>query len=464
MAGRVTLLGAGPGNVGYLTVLGQRRLAEADVVVYDHLVDPDLLTIVAATATLIDVGKRPYEAHISQTEINDLLVEQALAGHQVVRLKAGDPYVFGRGGEEAQYLLARGVDCEVVPGLTSAIAGLAAAGIPVTHRGVATSFHVITAHQQTGQPLNWPVLAKLDGTLIFLMGVAQLPTITAELIKNGRAETTPVAVVQWASQWRQQTGVGTLATIETVVAEQGLGSPALIVVGEVVNLAETLQPRLPLAGRHLLISTTAEAQLGHQLTDAGVSVGHYHMPQTVPVDATLPDWRNPGRLVFTSVRSAEQLLAQLVASGHDLRALAGWQLVATSTLLATRLQTAVGLVVDAVISSAAIAAADWVVGEQQAVTEIAAAKQVIVTCRDHMPRLLSVAVETFDGVVITSRRSLRALLAATTTAQQAELFDLPTYVFGEQLAETVAAAGFTNVQAISSSSALVDKLMEEVSG
>ena len=202
MIGRVTLLGAGPGNPELLTLLGKRRLKEADVVLYDRLINPSLLALVPAQAERIDVGKLPNFHKVKQSVINQLLVDYAQNGKQVVRLKAGDPYVFGRGGEEGQFLREHGVTFDVVPGLTSAITGLAAVGIPITHRDYASSFHVITGHRQAdGRQLDWENIAHQEGTLVFLMGMAALTDICQSLMSHGRQVTTPVAIVQWATQW-----------------------------------------------------------------------------------------------------------------------------------------------------------------------------------------------------------------------------------------------------------------------
>ncbi len=243
MSGFVSLVGAGPGNPELLTVLGQRRLAEADVVVYDRLVNQALLA--PLTAEKIDVGKLPQYHRVSQFQINDLLVTLAEKGKRVVRLKAGDPYVFGRGGEEALYLKEHHVAFEVVPGITSAISGLAAAGIPITHRDFASSFHVIAGHHKAdGTVLDWENIAHQEGTLVFLMGMAELGNIATQLIAHGKAAQTPVAVIQWATYQKQRVVKADLATIESVAKREGIGAPALIVVGAVVQLMSELQQPL----------------------------------------------------------------------------------------------------------------------------------------------------------------------------------------------------------------------------
>ena len=196
--------------------------AEADVIVYDQLVNPSLFMM--SSADKVDVGKMPNHHKFSQYKINELLVELATQGKRVVRLKAGDPYVFGRGGEEAQYLCAHHIDYEVVPGITSAIAGLAAAGIPITHRDMASSFHIITGHRKAnGRQLDWANVAQQEGTLVFLMGMKQLPVIVDELVKNGRPADSAVAIVQWATRWQQRTVTGNLSNIVEIANQAQIG-------------------------------------------------------------------------------------------------------------------------------------------------------------------------------------------------------------------------------------------------
>ncbi|WP_434778303.1 uroporphyrinogen-III C-methyltransferase [Neisseria sp. Ec49-e6-T10] len=239
--GKVWLVGAGPGDVSLITVKGMDCIKYADVLVYDRLVNPELLTFRSETCELINVGKQCDHHPIPQSEINQILVREAKLGKKVTRLKSGDPYVFGRGGEEAEELAKENIPFEVVPGVTSAIGGLAYAGIPVTHRDHASSFHVVTGHLRDGKdPLNWQALAALDGTLVILMGVSNLDYICEQLIKYGRPANTPVGIVMWASRANQRTVTGTLATMAQIAKEQEVKPPALIVVGDVVTLHETL--------------------------------------------------------------------------------------------------------------------------------------------------------------------------------------------------------------------------------
>jgi uroporphyrin-III C-methyltransferase/precorrin-2 dehydrogenase/sirohydrochlorin ferrochelatase len=234
--GRVALVGGGPGDPGLLTLRGRQLLAEADVVIYDRLAPRAVLDDLDPEVVRIDVGKAPDNHPVPQHEINRLLVEHARAGRRVVRLKGGDPYVLGRGGEELAACREAGVDAEVVPGVTSAFAVPAAAGIPVTHRGIAKQVTVASGHEG----LDWASLARLEGTLVLLMGVTLLRRTAEELLAGGKAARTPVAIVESGFSPRQRTTVGTLATIADLAAERGVRSPAVIVVGDVAELAGSL--------------------------------------------------------------------------------------------------------------------------------------------------------------------------------------------------------------------------------
>lgn len=237
--GTVYLVGAGPGDPELITVRGQRLLQAADVVVYDRLVHADLVRMTPSTAKHFFVGKRPGEHTVTQADINALLLTQAREGRVVVRLKGGDPFVFGRGGEEVRRLRAGGVPFEVVPGITSAIGVPAYAGIPVTHRGVSRSFTVVTGHtcSMDDTALDWDHLASVD-TLIILMGLGRLPQIAEQLVEAGRSPETPVAVIQAGTTAEQQVVQGTLRTIGGRVAH--LDPPATVVVGEVARWSAAL--------------------------------------------------------------------------------------------------------------------------------------------------------------------------------------------------------------------------------
>lgn len=242
--GKVYLVGAGPGSPDLITVKAHRLLRLADVILYDRLLDPEILKAAKVDAELIDVGKAAGRHKLSQEEINRLLIDRASGDRIVIRLKGGDPYVFGRGGEEALALEEMGIPFEVVPGVTSAISVPALSGIPVTHRKVATSFTVITGHEEPGKdnPIDWETLSKIGGTIVVLMGVGRLKENTALLLKGGRSPATPAAVVERGGYPDQRMVVGTLEDIAEKVEAADVKPPAILVVGDVVRLASRLAP------------------------------------------------------------------------------------------------------------------------------------------------------------------------------------------------------------------------------
>lgn len=240
--GKAFLVGAGPGRADLITVRGLRLLQTADVVIYDRLIGDELLLEARPDAELIYVGKGPAHHSASQDEINALLIEQVRAGKQVVRLKGGDPFVFGRGGEEALALRNAGLPFEIVPGVSSALAAPAYAGIPVTQRGMATSFAVVTGHERgdcSSSATDWAALARIP-TLVILMGVAQIGEIAQQLLAAGRAAATPAAAVHWGSTDEQQVVTATLDSLAAAIKLAGLTAPAVIVIGEVAALHSQL--------------------------------------------------------------------------------------------------------------------------------------------------------------------------------------------------------------------------------
>ncbi|MBO0825252.1 MAG: uroporphyrinogen-III C-methyltransferase, partial [Actinobacteria bacterium] len=245
--GSVALIGGGPGDPGLITVLGRRLLAEADVVVVDKLAPRALLAELDPGVEIIDAGKRPHAHNLTQSQINELIVARALAGLRVARLKGGDPFVFGRGGEEALACVRAGVPFRLVPGVTSAIGVPAMAGIPVTHRGVTQDFAVISAHLDPSQPgatVDWDAMARTGGTLVLLMAVAHLDSVAAELIKRGRDAATPVAVISDGTRPEQQVLTSTLGSVAGDADAAGVRPPAVVVVGDVVRLRDQLLPGL----------------------------------------------------------------------------------------------------------------------------------------------------------------------------------------------------------------------------
>jgi uroporphyrinogen III methyltransferase/synthase len=241
---KVYLVGAGPGDPGLITVKGKECIQKADVLIYDYLASPDLLKYASKSAQLIYVGKKGGDHTLPQEQISELLVAKAKTGAIVTRLKGGDPFIFGRGGEEAEELAAAGIAFEIVPGVTSAVAAPAYAGIPLTHRQFTSTVAFITGHEDPSKDessIDWASLAKGIGTLVFFMGVKNLPNIVDQLIRHGLSPNKSVAVVRWGTTPAQVTVTGTAANIVERVRRAGLKAPAIIVVGDVVRLRETLQ-------------------------------------------------------------------------------------------------------------------------------------------------------------------------------------------------------------------------------
>lgn len=429
--GRVSLVGAGPGAPELLTLLGQRRLAEADVVLYDRLVEPALLQFSSPAAQRLNVGKLPHHHRLKQADITALLIQLAQAGKKVVRLKAGDPYVFGRGGEEGQALAAAGVTFEVVPGVTSALAGLTAAGIPITHRDYAASFQVITGQRRgQGTPIDWARLAPSQGTLVFLMGMAQLPKIVARLQQYGQPSHTPVAVIQWATHWRQQVVTGDLTTIVGKVKAAGLGAPSLIVVGKVVQLQAALAPKLPLQGCHLLIPASQRQQLAQQLTDQGAAVQTFWRSQPQPVAFQWPNLTAGQPLVIADSMAWQYFQQVLLAQGQDLRSLAGHPLWTYYPLTARRLQAQGLLVVGQGLPAQAV-----VLGGEATLAQLPLTnqQQAVATYRRQAVAQTGLTIRDFHGAVFTSQQAFLDLWQGLNRTQQQQLRHLPCFVFGNQI-------------------------------
>jgi uroporphyrinogen III methyltransferase/synthase len=341
-AGRVYLVGAGPGALDLVTLRARELIGQADVLVYDYLSNPEMLRWARADAEKIYAGKSGTAHTLTQDEINALLVQRAQAGKQVVRLKGGDPDIFGRGGEEAQVLVSAGIPFEEVPGITSAIAAPAYAGIPVTHRDFASMVTFITGHEDPTKPgsaLDWKQLAQLRGTKVFLMGVERLREITQRLMGEGEAAQTPVALVRWGTTARQESVAGTLATIADEVEKKGFKAPAIIVIGGVVKLRAGLNwfEKLPLFGQRVVVTRTrpqASALTG-RLMRLGADVLEIPTIRIVPLalDSSkneklknLPgfyDW-----IVFTSPNAVDIFFTEFFKVNEDLRSLGSIQFAA----------------------------------------------------------------------------------------------------------------------------------------
>jgi uroporphyrinogen III methyltransferase/synthase len=319
----VYLVGAGPGDPGLLTRRGEELLRGAEVVVYDRLASPALLELAPAAAERVDVGKAPGRAAMNQEQINEVLVTRGREGKVVVRLKGGDPFVFGRGGEEAEACIAARVPFEVVPGITSAIAAPAYAGIPVTHRGVSTSVTIVTGHEDPAKgtlDTDWAALARAGGTLVVLMGAGRVADIARALVDGGRPAETPVAAVRWGTRPEQRTTRATLATI----AELGVEAPSAIVVGDVAALDFSWFEQRPLFGRRVVVTRAREqaSELRVRLEDLGAEVLELPAIALDAIDFELPDLSRYTWVVFTSANGVDAFFeGGLAPAGLDARAL-----------------------------------------------------------------------------------------------------------------------------------------------
>lgn len=363
-AGKVYLIGAGPGDPGLLTLRGKEILEKADVVVYDRLVSPAILGFCNPNAKMVDVGKMPTHHKVKQSEINRLLVQFAceMPGTTIARLKGGDPFVFGRGGEEALELVSAGVEFEVVPGITSAIAVPAYAGIPVSHRGIATSFHIITGHERAESggdlSLDFEVLARCSGTLIFLMGIANMDFIARRLMECGKDPKTPIAFIEKGTTPYQRTVMATLETAGETIARESVTAPAITIMGGVVELGNTLawKKNLPLAGKRLVVTRAAKQASGisARLTALGAEVIETPMIETRTLDcpthaiagpegawqSSPVDFNNLANfdiLAFTSTNGVESFFKQLFAAGYDVRVLAGKKIASVGKITEKKL-------------------------------------------------------------------------------------------------------------------------------
>ncbi len=349
--GIVYLVGAGPGDAGLLTLRGAELIGRADVLVYDALVNPDLLRLAPQGAEVIYGGKRAKDHAIPQDELNQLLVKKAKEGKTVVRLKGGDPYVFGRGGEEVEEIAAAGLAFEVVPGISSIVAGPNYAGIPITHRDHCSSFMVITGHEDPTKEesnLDWDRIANTPGTKIVLMGVERIGNISASLVKHGMPATTPVAMVRWGTTGRQQTIQGTLATIAKVVAEKKFTAPAVTIIGDVVKLREKLNwfEKRPLFGQRIVVSRTREqaSQLSRQLLELGADVLEIPTIKIVepkekgPLAEALLELNSYDWLVFTSPNGVSAFFEYFFKAFDDMRDIGGVRIAAVGPATAAKLK------------------------------------------------------------------------------------------------------------------------------
>lgn len=345
MKGKVYLVGAGPGDYKLLTLKGLECIKKADVIVYDRLANINYLKEAKPNCEFIYVGKASSNHALPQDDINRVIADKAKEGKIVTRLKGGDPYVFGRGGEEGEVLFSEGIDFEVVPGITSAIGGLCYAGIPITHRDHASSFHVITGHlrddDKENPEINWNALANTNGTLVFLMGVANLNKISSNLISEGKSKDTPVALVSWATRYNQRVITSTLEDVYETAIRENVKPPTLIAVGDVVGLRDKLNffETKPLFGKSVMVtrSRTQSSSLVEKIMDLG---GNPIEVPTIKIDRIennteleneIKNIKDYTYLVLTSKNGVDIFFDKLDEMGLDSRALANLKVCAIGT-------------------------------------------------------------------------------------------------------------------------------------
>jgi len=463
--GFVWLVGAGPGDPGLITAAGLRRLREADAIVFDALANPLLLDEARPDAQRIDVGKRggstpagstcggpasgesPSGGSASggtQDQINALLVELAQQGQRVVRLKGGDPLLFGRGAEEAAHLARHGIPCEVIPGVTSGIAAPASAGIPVTHRDHASSVTFVTGHEQPGKrdsAVDYAALARLvtsGGTACFYMGVGRLAEIAQTLTAHGLDRDTPAAIVQWGTLPRQRAARGTIATLADVVRREGIDSPAIIVVGAVAAYDDGGLDHFtqrPLFGRRVLVTRTRQqaSVLRQKLADLGADVLEAPTIELVPpgdwraVDAAVRDVRGCDWLLLTSAHAVNALAERLAVLRLDARHLAGVKVAAIGDATAAALRQRLGIAADLVPTRFV---GESLAGELIAKQDIAGRRVLLLRAdiaRPALPRLLTEAGAAVTEVVAYHTRMAASLPAGVLDALRAGRVDWVTF-------------------------------------
>lgn len=360
MTGKVYLIGAGPGDAGLITVRGLDLIKSCDIIIYDYLANVKFLESARKDAEIIYVGKKGGDHTLPQGGINELIVQKAKTGKSIARLKGGDPYIFGRGGEEAEELFDAGIEFEVVPGVTAAAAATAYAGIPLTHRSCTSTLALITGHEDPTKDdtaIAWDKLATGIGTLVFYMGVKNLPLIVDNLVKNGRDPKTPVALIRWGTTPKHRTWTGTLETIVEIAKKEKVKPPSLIVVGEVVSLRDRLGwfEKRPLFGKQIIV-TRARAQASdfvERLQESGANTLEFPTIETVEpeswadLDAAVERIAEYDWMIFTSVNGLGYLLYRLKQTGRDIRQLAGPKLCAIGSKTAEAVES-VGMKVDLV--------------------------------------------------------------------------------------------------------------------
>ncbi|MBM4285462.1 MAG: uroporphyrinogen-III C-methyltransferase [Deltaproteobacteria bacterium] len=452
MTGKVYLIGAGPGDPGLITVKGLKALEKAAVVIYDQLASPELLQAAPAGAELIYVGKKAGDHALPQGDINRLLVDKATGGRVVVRLKGGDPFVFGRGGEEAEALAAAGVPFEVVPGVSAAVAVPAYAGIPVTHRGLASLVTFITGHEDPskgGSDIPWDALARTRGTLVFLMGVKNLAENCRRLLAGGRSADTPAAVIESGTLPTQRTVSGALADIARRAGEAGIRPPAILVVGEVASLRERLAwwEKRPLWGKTAVVTRTREqaSALVELLAAAGarcltVPTLEIGPPDdSGPLDRAIADLNTYRWVIFTSANGVTAFFQRLYHLGWDVRALGKCSLAAIGPATAQALQER-GLMADLVPGSfVAEELAQALIRRLEPGARVLLARAQV--ARDALPEMLRRAYIHADVVPVYHARRPDAVPPEARAALEAGRVDLLTFTSSNTVKHFAALVG-----------------------
>ena len=352
MKGKVYLVGAGPGDYKLLTLKGLECIKKADVIVYDRLANINYLKEAKYGCEFIYVGKASSDHALPQDDINRVIADKAKEGKIVTRLKGGDPYVFGRGGEEGEILFAEGIEFEVVPGITSAIGGLCYAGIPITHRDHASSFHVITGHlredDKENPDINWNALANTNGTLVFLMGVSNLQKISSNLIKEGKSKDTPVALISWATRYNQRVITSTLENVYETAIRENVKPPTLIAVGDVVELREKLNffENKPLFGKSIMVtrSRTQSSSLVEKIMDLGgnpievPTIKIEKIENNIELEKEISNIKDYTYLVLTSTNGVDIFFDKLDEMGLDSRALSNIKVCAIGSATAKEIK------------------------------------------------------------------------------------------------------------------------------
>jgi uroporphyrinogen III methyltransferase/synthase len=466
--GVVYLVGAGPGDPGLLTVRAAELLARCDAVVFDALTNPAILALASdrdSPPTLHDVGKRGGSSESArQGDIDALLIALANDGKRVVRLKGGDPFVFGRGGEEARALAAAGVRFEVVPGVTAGIAAPAYAGIPVTHRGLATSVTFVTGHEdpeKSTASTDWSALAKTGGTIVLYMGVKTLPTIVRSLVRAGMSGDTPAAAVQWGTLPRQRSVVATLDTLVHAIAREGITAPVITVIGDVVSLRDEIAwfEHRPLYGKRIVVTRARSraASLSARLAAAGAEVIEMPATRVQPLDSAplrraVERMRDYAWAIFTSQNAVDVFWGVLRAASLDARALAGVRVAAVGPSTAASLR-ARGIEVDV---SPERFVAEGLIDEMRARDDVGG-RRVLYACAEGARDVLPAALREMGAVVdlVFAYRSVADGEGAAALRARLEAGDVDLVTFTSASAVTAFAAAVGRDAARAAPSAVI---------